>query len=96
MALRIRFLRMGRKKRPFYRLVVTEARTKPQGPYIEELGYYDPLTEPPEVKLEEEAILEWLKKGAQPSESALSLLKKAGIWDKFLEMKKKSTGGVEQ
>jgi len=94
MAVRIRLLRMGSKKRPFYRLVATDSRSKPQGPYLEMLGYYNPLREPPELKLDEEKIIKWLMNGAQPSETALSLLKKEGIWDKFLQIKGSQAGGA--
>ncbi|MBC7326881.1 30S ribosomal protein S16 [bacterium] len=93
MAVRIRLLRMGSNKRPSYRLVAVDAKSKPQGPYLEMLGYYNPLREPPEIKLDEEKIMKWLLNGAQPSETALSLLKKEGIWDKFLQIKQAQRGG---
>jgi len=85
---------MGSKKRPSYRLVAVDARSKPQGgAYLELLGHYNPLPEPPVVKLDEEKIMKWLLNGAQPSETALSLLKKEGIWDKFLQVKQAQAGG---
>ncbi len=93
MAVRIRLLRMGSKKKPFYRLVATDAKKKPQGPYLELLGHYNPLREPPTVKLEKERIIKWLLNGAQPTETVLSLLKKEGIWDEFLQIKQAKTGG---
>ncbi|MGB9608028.1 MAG: 30S ribosomal protein S16 [bacterium] len=93
MAVRIRLLRMGSKKRPFYRVVAVDSRSKPQGPYLEMLGHYNPLCEPPVVRLDEEKIMKWLLNGAQPSEAVLSLLKKEGIWDKFVERKQARTGG---
>jgi len=93
MAIRIRLLRMGSKKRPSYRIVAVDSRSKPQGPYLEMLGHYNPLREPPIVKLDEEKIIKWLLNGAQPSETVLSLLKKEGIWDKFLERKQALSGG---
>lgn len=93
MAVRIRLLRIGSHKRPFYRLVAVDAKSKPQGPYLELLGHYGPLSEPPLIKLDEEKIIKWLMNGAQPSETALSLLKKEGIWEKFLQAKKAQAGG---
>ncbi|MFO7265200.1 MAG: 30S ribosomal protein S16 [Limnochordales bacterium] len=83
MAVRIRLTRMGAKKQPFYRLVVADARTPRDGRYIDQLGYYNPLTEPAEIVIDEQKALDWLRKGAQPSDTARDLLRKAGIWQKF-------------
>jgi ribosomal protein S16 len=82
-AVRIRLTRMGAKKQPFYRLVVADARTPRDGRYIDQLGYYNPLTEPAEIVIDEQKALDWLRKGAQPSDTARDLLRKAGIWQKF-------------
>jgi small subunit ribosomal protein S16 len=87
MPVRIRLRRMGAKKRPFYRLVVANSTSPRDGRFIETLGYYDPLTEPATVKVDEEKALLWLSRGAQPSDTAEYLLKKQGILDKFAEQK---------
>ena len=68
MAVKIRLRRMGSKKAPFYRVVVADSRSPRDGRFIEEIGYYNPLTEPVEVKINEEKATEWLKKGAQPTD----------------------------
>ncbi|HOB10845.1 MAG: 30S ribosomal protein S16 [Acetomicrobium sp.] len=88
MVVRIRLARHGRKKRPFYRLVVADSRSPRDGKFIEMIGTYNPLTDPAEVKVNEERAIYWLKVGAQPSDTARSLLRKAGVWDKFVESKK--------
>ena len=79
MATTIRLTRMGKKKQPFYRLVVLDSRKRRDGAYLANLGYYNPFVEPHKVKLHEEEIIAWLKKGAQISETARSLLKAQGI-----------------
>jgi len=76
---KIRLKRMGAKKRPFYRLVVADARSPRDGRFIEQLGYYDPLTEPKTVKIDAEKVQKWLDQGAQPSDAARSLLQREGI-----------------
>lgn len=85
MATRIRLRRMGAKKVPFYRLVVADSRSPRDGRFIEEIGYYDPTKEPSVIKVNEERAIHWLKSGAQPSETAKSLLNKAGIYAKLSE-----------
>lgn len=75
---RIRLLRMGAHKRPFYRIVVADSRTRRDGPYIELLGTYDPLKDS-EVKIDKEKVKAWLQKGAQPTESVKRLLTRAGL-----------------
>ena len=87
MAVRIRLQRHGRKKRPFYRVVVADSRHQRDGRFIEKLGYYNPLTHPATVVINEEKALHWLKEGAQPSDTAKSLLSKVGVWEKFTYMK---------
>lgn len=79
MAVRIRLKRMGAKKRPFYRLVVADSRAARDGRVIETLGHYDPLTEPSRISVDGERAKEWLKRGAQPSDTARRLLVKAGV-----------------
>ena len=73
--LRIRLTRMGAKKKPFYRVILKEKRSKRDGRYLENLGTYDPKVDPPEVKLNHERIEYWLSKGAQPTETVASLIK---------------------
>ena len=87
MAVRIRLQRHGRKKRPFYRLVAADARSQRDGNFIERLGYYNPLTEPAEIVINEEKALKWLRSGAQPSDTAKNLLSKVGIWARFVDEK---------
>ncbi|WP_044642605.1 30S ribosomal protein S16 [Risungbinella massiliensis] len=82
MAVKIRLKRMGQKKAPFYRVVVADARAPRDGRFIEELGFYNPLTQPATVKIDEEKALKWLNTGAQPSETVKNLLKKEGILEK--------------
>jgi small subunit ribosomal protein S16 len=79
LAVRIRLKRMGAKKRPFYRIVVADSRSPRDGRFIEEIGIYNPTTEPSTLVVNEEKAADWLKKGAKPSETVKSLLKKAGI-----------------
>jgi small subunit ribosomal protein S16 len=87
MPVRIRLRRMGAKKRPFYRLVVANSTSPRDGRFIETLGYYDPLTDPATVKVDEEKAILWLSRGAQPTDTAEYLLKKEGILEKFQEQK---------
>ncbi len=76
---KIRLRRMGAKKAPFYRIVVADSRYPRDGRFIEEVGYYDPMKEPAIIKVDEEKVKEWLKNGAQPSETVKALLTKSGI-----------------
>ena len=78
---KIRLRRMGAKKAPFYRVVVADSRYPRDGRFIEEIGYYNPQTEPAEIKLDADKAKDWLAKGAQPTETVKSLLKKSGIVD---------------
>ena len=75
--LRIRLTRMGAKKKPFYRVVVTEQRQKRDGSFVEIIGHYNPTTNPPLVELKMDRVRHWLACGAQPSDTVNSLLKKA-------------------
>ena len=79
---KIRLRRMGAKKRPFYRLVVADARSPRDGRFIEQLGYYDPLTDPATIKIDEAKVRQWLSQGAQPSDAARSLLQREGILER--------------
>ncbi len=77
--LKIRLRRVGKKKRPAYRVVVADSRSPRDGAFIEILGLYDPLTDPPTINVNESKTRDWLSKGAQPSETAAKLLKRQGI-----------------
>ncbi len=79
MSVKIRLKRMGAKKSPFYRLVVADSRSPRDGKFIEEIGYYNPITEPAEIKIDAEKAKKWLSTGAQPSDTVRKLLKKSGI-----------------
>lgn len=79
MAVRIRLKRVGAKKRPFYRIVVADSRSPRDGAFIDEIGYYNPTTEPTTLNINNEKAQEWLQKGAQPSDTVKALLQKAGI-----------------
>ncbi len=76
--LKIRLRRMGAKKAPFYRIVVADSRAPRDGAFVEELGYYNPLTDPVEIKVDNERAADWMKKGAQPTDTVRALLKKSG------------------
>ena len=79
MAVKMRLRRMGAKKAPFYRVVVADERSPRDGKFIDEIGYYNPLTNPADVKIDAEKAQKWLENGAQPTETVKSLLKKSGI-----------------
>ena len=76
---KIRLKRMGAHKKPFYRIVVADVRAPRDGKFIEELGYYDPMKEPKEIKIDEELAKKWLANGAQPTDTVKSLFKKSGV-----------------
>ena len=79
MAVKIRLKRIGAKKTPFYRVIVADERSPRNGKFIEELGYYNPLTNPVEIKIDTEKASQWIKNGAQPTETVKALLKKSGL-----------------
>ncbi len=79
MAVKIRLRRMGAKKAPFYRIVVADSRYPRDGRFIEEIGYLNPLSDPPEVKLDGEKAKQWIKNGAQPTDTVKDILKKQGV-----------------
>ena len=79
MAVKMRLKRMGKKKAPFYRVVVADSRSPRDGRFIEEVGFYDPNEEPSVIKFDEEAAKKWLANGAQPTDRVARLLKNAGI-----------------
>ncbi len=78
MAMKIRLTRMGSKKRPFYRIVALDSATRRDGRALEYLGYYNPMVDPAEIKVDLEKVKQWTDRGAQPSDTVKSLLKKAG------------------
>jgi len=80
-AVRIRLKRFGAKKRPFYRIVVADSRSPRDGRFIDEIGYYNPIAQPAEIKIDVEKAKKWLSVGAQPSDIVKSLFKKEGIID---------------
>lgn len=81
MAVKIRLTRLGDKKSPFYRVVVADSRYPRDGRFIEILGTYNPLKEPAEININNEKAVEWIKKGAQPTDTARALLVKSGAID---------------
>jgi small subunit ribosomal protein S16 len=83
MAVKIRLARGGAKKKPFYQVVVADERFPRDGRFIENLGQYDPKLDPPLMNLQEERVIDWLRKGAQPTDTVRTLLRKQGIWAKF-------------
>ena len=76
--LKIRLRRMGAKKAPFYRIVVADSRAPRGGAFVEEIGYYNPIKEPVELKVDVEKAKNWMKNGAQPTDTVRALLKKSG------------------
>ncbi|SDW00674.1 SSU ribosomal protein S16P [Marininema mesophilum] len=87
MAVKIRLKRMGAKKAPFYRVVVADSRAPRDGRFIEEIGYYNPLTQPAQVKINAEKAIQWLSDGAQPSDTVKNLFRKEGILKTIHEAK---------
>ena len=83
MALKLRLARGGAKKRPFYHIVVADARSPRDGRYLEIVGTYDPRREPSAITVDNDKAVEWLRKGAQPSERVQKLLQVSGAWDQF-------------
>jgi small subunit ribosomal protein S16 len=83
-------MRMGAKKRPFYRIVVANSASKRGGRSIDQIGYYDPLTDPATVKVDADKAVMWLQRGAQPTDTTADLLKKEGVMDRYLASKPKA------
>ena len=83
MAVKIRLRRMGQKKAPFYRVVVADSRYPRDGRFIEEIGYYNPITEPAEIKIDAEKAKKWIANGAQPTDTVISLLKRSNFVDEL-------------
>ncbi len=93
MSVRIRLRRMGAKKKPFYRIVVADQRRARDGRFIEMLGYYDPTTAPPTIKIDDEKAKKWLGVGAQPTETVTMLFRRTGV---FENLKPEAPVEVEQ
>jgi len=87
-AVKIRLKRMGAKKKPFYRLVVADSRSPRDGRFIEEVGFYNPISHPAEVRIEDEKVIKWMLNGAQPTDTVKDLFKKYGVMEKFEQSKK--------
>ena len=87
MAVKIRMKRMGSKRNPFYRIVVADSRSPRDGRQIEQIGTYNPISNPVEVKIDEEKALSWMSNGAQPSDTVRNLFSKQGIMKKFHDQK---------
>ena len=87
MTVKIRLKRVGKKKAPSYRVVVADSRSPRDGRIIENLGWYNPLVEPSAIQIDAEKALRWLNEGAQPTDSVTSLLKRAGILERFEQSK---------
>lgn len=83
MAVKMRLRREGKRKQPFYRVVVADARSPRDGRFIEDIGYYQPLREPSEIEIKRERALYWLGEGVQPSDAVRQLLRVTGIWEEF-------------
>ncbi|WFD08970.1 30S ribosomal protein S16 [Tepidibacter hydrothermalis] len=81
MAVKIRLKRMGANKKPFYRIVVADSRSPRDGKFIEEIGYYNPVSQPKQIKINDERASKWLNDGAQPTDTVKSLFKKNGIME---------------
>ena len=87
MAVKIRLKRMGAKKAPFYRIVVADSRSPRDGKVIEQVGTYNPLTEPAEVKVDSDLTIKWLQNGAIPTDTVKNILSKAGVMEKYHNMR---------
>lgn len=83
MSVRIRLRRMGARKQPFYRVVVADSRSPRDGRFLDTIGTYNPRTEPAEIRIDRVKALAWLEKGAEPTDTARSLLSRVGIWQRF-------------
>ncbi len=81
--LKIRLMRIGKKKKPFYRVVVAPSQAPRSGRFVEVVGHYNPLTDPAQVHFNEERVLYWLRTGAQPTDTVQLLLERAGLWQQF-------------
>jgi small subunit ribosomal protein S16 len=83
-AVKIRLRRIGAKKKPMYRVVIADSRSPRDGRFIETVGHYNPLVDPPHISVDEARVQQWLKWGAQPTETVKSLLARVGVWQKTI------------
>ena len=88
MAVKMRLKRMGKKRNPIYRIVVADSRAPRDGRFIEEIGYYNPVSQPKQVKINDEKAVKWLSNGAQPTDTVKTLLVNNGVMEKFEASKK--------
>ena len=95
MPVRIRLRQVGAKKQRSFRVVVADSRSPRDGRFIETIGYYNPRRDPPEIVINEERALWWLRKGAQASDTARDLLERGGVWEKFLQAKSRQPEGEQ-
>ena len=91
MAVKLRLKRMGAKQKPFYRIVAADSRSPRDGRFIETIGTYNPIRKPAEITVNEEKALNWLSKGAQPTDTVRSLLSQSGVMKKYADSKVKKT-----
>ena len=91
MAVKLRLKRMGSKQKPFYRIVAADSRSPRDGRFIETVGTYNPIKKDAEITVDEEKVLSWLGKGAQPTDTVKSILSNKGIMKKYADSKKKET-----
>lgn len=89
MAVKLRLMRMGKKKKPTYRLVAADARAPRNGSFLEIIGTYEPLQDPSRVVIDNDKAVSWLNKGAQPTDRVQLLLKESGAWEQFVAGKAK-------
>ena len=75
---------MGARKQPFYRIVVADARAARDGRYVEAIGYYNPLREPADIHVDADRAIDWLSKGAQPSEAVKEVFRRSGVWERWM------------
>lgn len=92
MAVKLRLKRMGSKKKPFYRVVAADSRSPRDGKAIDEIGYYNPISEPAEIKIDAEKAINWLKNGAQPTDTVRDLFRKQGIMEQYHNIKMTKKG----
>ena len=88
MAVKIRLKRMGSKKKPFYRIIATDSRMPRDGRFIETLGYYNPMTEPADIKIKEDLVFKWMQRGAVPTTSTEQILRSTGVMKKWSLLKR--------
>ena len=87
MSVKIRLKKMGSKKRPFYRLIAADSRSPRDGRFIEMLGYYNPMVDPPEIQIDDDKVYKWLNQGAKPTGNAANILKQKGLLERWQLLK---------